>query len=104
MSWSTMTSMELDDEDSLDAIMPIPMPDKPKWPYGLRICLTEKELEKLDLDADCSVGDIIDLRAFARVTSVSSNEMEGGKCCSRVELQIEEMSVESETAETGGGE
>lgn len=96
MAWSTMTSMEYDDEDSLDAMMPIPMPDKPKFPYGLRICLTEKELEKLDLEADCGVGDIIDLRAFARVTSVSSNELEGGKCCCRVELQIEELAVEPE--------
>lgn len=96
MAWSSMVSLEYDDEDSLDAIMPIPMPDKPKYPYGLRICLTEKELSKLGLEADCNVGDIIDLRAFARVTSVSSNEMEGGKCCCRVELQIETMSVENE--------
>ena len=37
--------MELDDEDKLDAIMPIPMDNKPDFPYGLRICLTEKEPE-----------------------------------------------------------
>ena len=102
MSWSKMISMELDDEDILDAIMPFPMPDKPKYPYGLRICLTEKELEKLDLEADCNVGDIIDLRAFARVTSVSSNEMENGKCCCRVELTLEELAVENEMSEAGG--
>ena len=96
MPWSKMTSMEFDDEDQLDAIMPIPMPEKPKYPFGLRICLTEKELDKLGLEPDCDVGDIIDLRAFARVTSVSSNEMEGGKCCCRVELQIVSMSVEDE--------
>ena len=96
MSWSKMVSLELDDEDQLDAIMPYPMSEKPKYPFGLRICLTEKELSKLDLDADCDVGDIIDIRAFARVTSVSTNEMEDGKSCCRVELQIEEIAVEPE--------
>ena len=48
--WSKqMVSMELDDEDKLDAPMPIKMPNKPDFPYGLRICLNEKELKKIGL-------------------------------------------------------
>lgn len=97
MTWSTMVDMELSDDDVLDAIMPIPMADKPKYPCGLRICLTDAELDKLGLEANCNRGDIIDLRAFAEVTSVSS-----GEYGSRVELQIQKLSLENEMTEAGG--
>ena len=98
MGWSKLISMELDDEDKMDMGMPIPMPSKPDYPYGLRISLTHKELEKLGLDADCEFGDMLDMRCFATVTSVSKHEVNGeGTCC--VELQIEKMSVEDEMDE-----
>ena len=93
-SWSKLADMELDDESSMDAIMPLTMPGKPKYPYGLKICLCEDELKKLDLDLP-SVGDVIDLRAFAEVTSVSDGA--GGR---RVELQIQKIAVENEMTET----
>lgn len=90
--------MELDDEDKLDSSGPIPMPSKPDYPYGLRISLTHRELEKLGLEADCEVGDMIDIRCFATVTSVSKSEDgDGQRCC--VELQIEKMAVENEMEE-----
>ena len=91
--------MELDDEASLDAAMPIAMAEKPKYPFGLRICLCERELEKLGLEADCDVGDVIDLRAFAVVTSVSKGEGEHEGKYSRVELQIQKLAVENEMTE-----
>jgi hypothetical protein len=95
----TMTDMELDDEDQLDAAMPIAMPERPRYPYGLRICLTEKEFEKLGLDPrDAIVGGICHGHFLARVTSVSANENEGDASC-RVELQIEDLSIESEDEE-----
>ncbi len=89
--------MEMDDEDKMDSVMPISMPSKPDYPYGLRICLTHNELAKLGLELP-DVGDLIDLRAFATVTSVSSSSGEGGDCC-RVELQIEKLAVENELTE-----
>lgn len=101
--WSRMVDMELSDDAQLDAVMPIPMPEKPKYPYGLRICLTEDELEKLGLEADCEIGDVIDLRAFAVVTCVSQNETDNGKCA-RVELQIQKLSIENEAGELDDGE
>ncbi len=61
--------------------------------------MTEKELQKLDLAPDCEVGDIIDLRAFAVVTSVST-EQRDGRNSARVELQIERLAVESESDES----
>lgn len=104
MAWSKLVSMELSDEDKLDAIEAVPsIKDQPDFPYGLRICLTQKELDKLGIEADCDIGDYIDLRAFARVTSVSQNEVNGEQQC-RVELQIEQLAVENETDETGEGD
>ena len=94
MGWSKLVDMELTDDEKLDASMPIPMPTKPDYPFGLRICLTNPELEKLGLDADCDVGDVIDLRAFAEVTCVSKN---GDDC--RVELQIQKLAIEQESDE-----
>lgn len=95
--WSKLVSMELDDEDKLDFTAPMPV-DRPDYPYGLRICLTEKELGKLGLDGDCEVGDMLDMRCFATVTSISKNDSGGGSSC-RIELQIEKMAVEDEMAE-----
>jgi len=95
-----MVSMEMDDEDQLDAVMPIAMPERPRFPYGLHISLTDKELEKMELDAsEAVVGGMIHLHAMARITSVSQNDMEGGKKCCRIELQIEDLCVESEDEE-----
>ena len=97
MGWSKLIDLELDDEDKLDAVMPIVMPSKPDYPYGLRITLTHKELEKLGLELP-DVGDVIDLRAFATVTNVWCSSGDGGDCC-RVELQIEKIAVENEMTE-----
>jgi hypothetical protein len=99
-----MSSMELTDEEQLDATCPMPMSNKPKWPYGLRVCLTKAELEKLRLDPSVAfVGGIVHLHAIARITSVSANEYENaqGETVSepRIELQIEDMAIESEDEE-----
>ena len=100
-----MNSMELDDEDKLDTAMPIAMWNKPDYPYGLRITLTDKELQKLDLDhADAEVGGTIHGFFMARITSVSENEVNGGEKCCRIELQIENLGIESEDAENEGKE
>jgi hypothetical protein len=71
---------------------------KPDYPWGLRICLTHIELKKLGLDADCEIGDLIDLRAFAVVTSISKDSSPSGDSA-RVELQIQKIAVEQELEE-----
>lgn len=72
-----------------------------EYPVGLSICLCEDELEKLQVEHDdCQVGDIYDLRALAKVTSVSEQENENGKSC-RIEMQIIMLGVESESDELG---
>lgn len=94
MALGKLIDMEMDDERQLDHPMPIAMPARARYPYGLRICLCDDELKKLGLDADCDVGDYLDIRAFATVMSVHK---EDGN--SRVELQIEKMAVEKEDDE-----
>lgn len=93
-----MQSMELGDEDKLDACLPMPcaMPD---FPYGLRITLSEKEFAKLELDpSDAVVGGIFHGHFLARITAVSAEQRDGGNSC-RVEAQIEDLMIESEDDE-----
>ena len=98
--WTKLTDMELDDEDQVDSAIPS-IPEKPRFPWGLRICLTEKELEKLGLDCDCEIGDVIDMRCFGEVTSVSKNDGPDGPHY-RVEIQIQRMALENEATEEPG--
>lgn len=93
MAWSKLVDLELDDESKVDAVMPMPV-DVPDYPYGLRICLTNRELEKLGLDTDVEEGDMIDIRCFGSVRCVTKAN---GDC--RVEIQIEKMAVENEMTE-----
>lgn len=68
------------------------------YPYGLCIRLGTDELEKLDIEDGFEVGDIIDLRCFAKVTSMSANvTTEGTNRC--MELQITHLAVENENEE-----
>ena len=113
MALDKFVDMELDDEDKIDfSICCGPSPDYaepkklvPQYPWGLRICLTQSEIEKLDLDQDdVEAGAYVHLKAFARVTSVSSDSMRDGRTgevrnVSRVELQIEKIAVEDEDDE-----
>lgn len=93
MPWSHLVDMAHTDDERDD--MPMTAENRPVYPYGLRICLTGRELELLELDADCEVGDYIDLRAFASVTSISKTDGPDGPSC-RVELQIEKIAIERE--------
>lgn len=80
--------MEMDDETQYD------VPSKPLYPCGLRICLTNEEIDKLGLNRTCKPGDYLHLQAFATITNVNLGE----DCC-RVELQIEKLAVEDELSE-----
>jgi len=72
--------------------------EQPIYPYGLCICLTSDELEKLDLDADAEVGDMIHITAMAKVTSISKRATTEGEDC-RIELQITDIGLENEEEE-----
>lgn len=94
-----MESMELEDEEKLDMIQPIATCDKPDYPPYLRICLTNRELKKLDLDAEAAeVGGTVHLFAIGCITSVHHNDGPNGYDC-RVEIQLENIAIHSEDLE-----
>jgi hypothetical protein len=98
MPLRAMVDMEYDDEDQNDMVFP-GLGEKPTYPYGLRISLTEKELAKLGSDgSECFVGGILHIHALGRITSVSSTDGEMGKNC-RIEVQLEDLAIESEDSE-----
>jgi hypothetical protein len=62
------------------------------------LCLTDRELGKLDLDDDCERGDLLHIMGEARVESTSSTEYGGETCC----LQVTGMDfAENESTEEG---
>jgi hypothetical protein len=63
------------------------------------ICLCERELGKMGLEADCERGDMIHLIGTLRMESTSSTEY-GGDMCS---LQIVELAAEDESQESREG-
>lgn len=100
-----MVSMERTDDEKMEARMENLSPsisDMPDVPYGLCICLTEVELDKLNLDDDCEVGDLVHLFAMAKVTSVSKTDTGNGAKC-RIELSIVALEIEDEDDEAPDG-
>lgn len=88
-----LQSMELTEDESYDAVMPIPMSDKPSYPYGLQICLTKAELEKLGIDmSEAELGGVFHFEAMARITSLNMSSTESGDNI-RLEAQITDMGV-----------
>lgn len=73
-----------------DAISPAY--NTPLYSYGLSLCFDEETLEKLNLSDDVEVGDMLDIRALAKVTSVSKNDTGDGEKC-RVEMTLTHIGV-----------
>lgn len=104
-----MKSMERSDEDLEDEekkMMASPSPSyKPDpFPYGLRMCLCQEEIEKLDPSLPpeaMQAGAIVHLHALARVTSSSMDPNGESK---RLELQVTDLEIESEDAENEDAE
>lgn len=76
--------------------------DGPSYPYGLSISLDDESLEKLEVDVtDLAVGSTMVVVAKVKVSSVSSNQSDGGPSRQSVSLQITEMCLEPEGAKAG---
>jgi hypothetical protein len=67
--------------------------DMPRYPYGLCLNLESEQLDKLGIDGDCDVGDLIHLCAMAEVTDISKRKMENGDERLRIELQITHLAT-----------
>lgn len=92
-----LVSMERSPKEMADASNP--SYNVPKYSYGLSLRFDDETLEKLNLDtSDVEVGDMLDLRAMAEVTSVSKHDSgDGEKCC--VELTLTHVGLENESTE-----
>lgn len=75
----------------------------PIYPSGLCICLTNEQLDKLDMDGNPEVGDMIHLHAIGVVTSYSERNSERGPQC-RVEIQLTHIAAEDEDEENESAE
>lgn len=94
-----LVDMRLTDSEKAEQNGPMSVGAVNEYPWGLCIRLSDKELEKLSVDhADWTVGDIFDLRAMARVTSISSNETTEGERTG-IELQLVMLGAEVEDSE-----
>ena len=97
-----MTDMTRSDEEKsearMDSMYPSVLDQMPDVPTGLCICLTEKELEKLDLDSDAEVGDLLHGMFMAKVTSISKHDSSDGARC-RIEMAVTHLSLEDEDTE-----
>jgi hypothetical protein len=100
--FTRMVSMERTDDEKasahIESMYPPSLSDMPDVPAGLCLCLTEAELEKLDLDDDCEIGDLLHLKCMAKVTSISKHDHGAGSKV-RIELAVILMSVEDEDTE-----
>ena len=102
MSWVNPISMAYSEEEQEPENLMIAGPHEPAYPSGLEICLTERELELLGLSDDCDVGDMLDLKCFAQVKSISKNAGDAGSSC-QIRLQIIAIiAAENETTEEMG--
>ena len=100
MAWTKLVSTEMGEEQKLDMMMPcFPGRDTPDYPYGMKITLDGWLLDRLGLDRNVDVGDYLDMRCFAVVTSVRKEQTDGKDECT-VCLTIEKVALESEMDES----
>lgn len=96
---ANMADMELSDDEQYDYAMPLGG-DKPKYPYGLQICLTDAELEKMGLDASAAlgaVGGMVHGHFIGQITSANLNAQADGEAPkSRIEIQIQLLAIDTE--------
>lgn len=68
------------------------------YPYGLRLCLTHEDLQKLGLDMPV-VGDTVHIMAMCKVVSAHAHDSVDGGASAGVDLQITHMKAEIEDDE-----
>lgn len=75
--------------------------ERPLYPYGLCLHVTDETLAKLGLEG-CDVGDEIRIMAIGKVIGTSEQEYEGGKH-STLDVQLVEMGCEESGEEDEEG-
>lgn len=87
-----LINMQMSKEEAKEYSQPTEL-DAPQYPYGLCIDLNDDSLEKLGLTQLPTVGSEMMIQAKVVVTSVSSNQTQGGEAEARASLQITDMEL-----------
>ncbi len=91
----TMKSMKMTPAEKEKSSPEVAMPKQDPYPYGLRLELNQEVIEKLGIDLP-AVGEELEIRAIAKVTSCHASEGESGKYAS-CSVQITDMEVKGES-------
>lgn len=95
--------MELQSKDDSYEAKEMMMVDKPKYPYGLKLCLEKEELDKLGISEMPEIGANMKMMAVVQVCSLEAKDYEGEEYRS-MGLQVKEMAlmpeVEAQSAES----
>lgn len=78
--------------------------DKPKYPYGLRLCLDSESLKKLNINTLPAVGEKLNLTAVVNVIGVQNYQEINGESNASVDLQIIEMDLGASEPQTSVAE
>lgn len=90
-----LVSMKLDAKDREKSYPSTVAADAPMYPYGLMLSLDNETLEKIGTGRIPEVGGQVLILAKAKVTSMSSNESEGGQKYQSVSLQITDLGLDT---------
>lgn len=80
-------------QDELDEV------EKPEFPWGLSLNLDDAVMNRLGMKTLPSVGQTMNIKAVAKVTSVSEHDNEDSGVRRTVSLQITDMEVPTKTTE-----
>lgn len=94
-----LVDMEREEGAEVGMAMPVTSP----YPYGLRLCLTQQELEKLGYEGLPEAGTKVRIEAVACVTRAASEDpdADGDIDYLCVEMQITALGIEEEEGSAG---
>lgn len=67
--------------------------ERPDYPWGLRITLTDEQIEALGIKTLPAVGAPVAIEAVGTVQSVSDEAVDNGKSNRRIELQLTDLAM-----------
>lgn len=87
--------MKLTPGEQKEQVGPPSAAERPKFPFGLSLHLSDETLEKLEMGNELpKVGQEMAIIGVAKVEGVSSEDTAGGKKRSHVRLQVTQLGVE----------
>uniref|UniRef100_A0A6H1ZZ41 Putative capsid protein n=1 Tax=viral metagenome TaxID=1070528 RepID=A0A6H1ZZ41_9ZZZZ len=73
-----------------------------EYPWGTRLSFQKPELDKIKNLKSAKIGDMVNISCIGQVVEVSMREMVKGDDDHRVEIQIQKISMDTESEEMKG--